>query len=68
VSTETAPAPVTGDTGDSDLTHSYCECAPETALCGAVLTLIDYEMTEDDTLCVVCTDLEPLPCERCGAP
>lgn len=68
MNTETAPAPVVTDTEDADLTHFCCECEPETALCGATLTLLYYEMTDDDTLCVVCEDLDPLPCERCGAP
>jgi hypothetical protein len=67
VSTETAPAPATTDTGDSDLTHTYCECTPLIALCGVTLSEELTEWAEED-LCIVCEDLDPLPCERCGAP
>jgi hypothetical protein len=71
VSTETAPAPVTTDTGDSDLDHVFC-CEPTMALCGVNIAgdpVNEGEWTEDDPdLCVVCVDLSDLPCERCGAP
>jgi hypothetical protein len=54
------------DGGDSDdLVHVACDCSEEIALCGTELTFGVDEWT-DDELCVVCKDLEPLPCPRCG--
>lgn len=51
---------------DDDLTHTVCFCNPYLALCG---TYVDGDWDEDapeDECCVVCEDLERLPCARCG--
>lgn len=68
--TEENPVIVTEPTfeegGDSDdLVHVACECSEDISLCGCQLTSEAGEFTEDE-LCVVCKDLEPLPCPRCG--
>lgn len=56
-----------GEEGD-DLIHTSCDCSPNTSLCGIVFETFDGWAenvdTEDD--CVVCVDLVPLPCVRCG--
>lgn len=54
------------DGGDSDdLVHVACECSEELSLCGVDLTSEAGDFT-DDEMCVVCKDLEPQPCPRCG--
>lgn len=49
-----------------DLDHTYCECDPDVALCGADVSDAPV-IVEPLNPCVVCEDLDPLPCERCGA-
>ena len=69
----TAPlvAPSTTDSDDYDLIHIYCRgCSPTVALCGWVeedgeWISRDEEVGERD--CVVCAELDPLPCPGCGA-
>lgn len=68
--TDDSPIVVTDPTfeegGDEDnLVHVACECSDDLALCGAELTMDAGDFT-DDEVCVVCHDLEPLPCPRCG--
>jgi hypothetical protein len=60
-----APLPVRRkvDNGD-DLDHFVC-CNDNLGLCGADLS--DAAWAEElPNLCVVCDDLDSLPCERCG--
>jgi hypothetical protein len=67
----TAPliAPVADDTDDYDLIHIYCRpCSPTVALCGWVDESDDWlDDEESDRDCVVCVDLDRLPCPWCGA-
>lgn len=55
---------------DEDEVHVYCPtCDPHAlrALCGTVIDGGEFvEDDEGDTTCVVCADLEWLPCSRCG--
>lgn len=52
------------DLGATETQHVYCECSPERTLCGLA---DDMEFIEDlEPTCVVCLELEPMPCERCG--
>lgn len=55
--------------GDGDgLTHTVCWCDVDEALCGAdVAGLPALDEWDDEDLCVVCEDLDRLPCARCGA-
>jgi len=68
----TAPtlAPVDCDTDLPEIVHLVCDCNTERALCG-------LELDEDgwtsgfippEQRCVVCWDLMPHPCDRCGSP
>lgn len=59
-------APSTGTT--SDLVHVVCSCKPETALCGEHVPGPFITDVEAGDVCVVCNDLEPLPCPRCEGP
>ncbi|MFE9296569.1 hypothetical protein [Streptomyces niveus] len=59
-----APDTSTGD-HDDDLTHTFCLCDPDTALCGADLTGTPVSTDPLDLLCVVCEDLLPHHCPRC---
>lgn len=61
-----------GEDSDSDsLGHFFCAvCDPEglVALCGTDISgkqLVDEDEIRDDD-CIVCLDLNPLPCEKCG--
>lgn len=62
--TEIRPADINTDIGPP-VVHVFCDCSPHVTLCG-----LDEEMpfveTEEDPGCVVCDDLEPQPCGRCG--
>lgn len=50
---------------DSDMNHVYC-CDPNTAWCGTDISN-HPEVSEDTPLdCIVCADLEDLPCPVCG--
>lgn len=52
---------------DDDLDHIFCACDEDHALCGTDVTdapIIEDGPVEDE--CVVCADLDRLPCERCG--
>jgi hypothetical protein len=68
----TAPliAPVADDTDDSDLVHTYCTaCSPNVALCGWEDDGDGWvDDWADEDRCVVCADLDRLPCPKCGAP
>lgn len=60
-----APTAVSLD-DDDDFTHMVC-CDPNVALCGADVTtaqVVDASPAEDE--CIVCVDLDRLPCPRCG--
>lgn len=53
---------------DDDLGHIFCDCDENRALCGADVTDCPVVEDRDDSLlCVVCADLEDVPCERCGS-
>lgn len=59
---DTAPAPGHGDQDhDDSLTHYYC-CDENQSLCGVDLTDVPVGSSDDDLLCIVCTDLNGLPC------
>lgn len=62
---ETSPATDASTAPGSDLNHVYC-CDPNTAWCGTDIST-HAEIDSDTPLdCVVCADLEPLPCPTCG--
>lgn len=48
-----------------DIEHIVCECSPDLALCGIDCSDMPWAEREHQP-CVVCSDLEPLPCPRCG--
>lgn len=50
------------DVADTD--HLYC-CDPDRAICGVDLSAAD-EVEDLPNLCVVCDDLDALPCPHCG--
>lgn len=57
------------DTYD-DIVHLYCECDPDTALCGLDISDMREATEANDDMCVVCWDLfDPAPpgCGKCGA-
>lgn len=64
-STQIASAPEASAAPGSDMNHIYC-CDPNTAWCGADIS--DHvEVAPDVPVdCVVCADLEDLPCPECG--
>lgn len=65
--TVTAPAvEPTHTEADDDLTHIFCACSPDWALCGRDVS--DHEVTDEHSAddCVVCLDLEFTQCPRCG--
>ena len=69
MSAATAPVETPVSTDQPELQHYFCDCDPVLALCGADLT--GHHVCPDDDSCrcvpcVVCHDLAPLPCERCG--
>lgn len=48
--------------------HIICICAPDVALCGADRTGVPERPYDPASItCVVCADLDHLPCPRCGA-
>lgn len=52
---------------DDTLYHIFCECDEDLGLCG--LDISDYAISDPldgDPVCVVCLDLEFVPCPRCG--
>jgi hypothetical protein len=50
-----APKPVANNTGnDDDLSHTACNCDPDTALCGADVTDAPWDDEYDENLCIVC--------------
>lgn len=52
----------------NDLVHAYCDCNENISLCG--LDVTDHTEVDDwpeERDCLVCWELEKLPCERCGA-
>lgn len=56
--------PITCAPGDSETVHIFCPCSPDMALCGEDLSDVPFD--DGDDVCVVCADLDRLPCERCG--
>jgi hypothetical protein len=71
MSTIEAPASNAADqaTDDGCIIHVVCTaCDPDLALCGEDMTGDEFGGPVDgvDSECVVCIDLEHLPCERCG--
>lgn len=56
---------------DDNLIHLICACDPDRGLCGVNLAgapVVAAGDCPDEPRCVVCVDLGPLPCERCGEP
>lgn len=52
---------------DGDLDHVTCRCSEDLSLCGIDMTGAPWVDDEDDGLiCVVCADLSPVPCPKCG--
>ncbi len=51
---------------EDDLLHWYCECNEFIGLCGVDLTNAQHGDPELEPICVVCDDLDDLPCPRCG--
>lgn len=50
-----------------DIDHLICECSPDVSLCGLDVSgvpIVDDD--NDDDLCLVCEDLEHIPCVVCG--
>lgn len=71
MATSTEPLPVDTDTGDGEdgLSHCYCECDEDIALCGTDVSghAFDDAIDSEDLLCVVCVELEFKTCSRCGS-
>jgi len=67
--TETYEVPYDGGDNNDDLTHIALHCDPDRALCGTSLKGCPWvnEDFEPEKDCVVCMELEKLPCENCGA-
>lgn len=61
---ETEPA--VSATSGGDLNHVYC-CDPDTAWCGTDVSDAAEVGPDTDIDCVVCAELEDLPCPVCGA-
>lgn len=54
------------DTGDRpDMHHYYC-CDEDKALCGEDIRGVPENDGEGEQMCVVCDDLEEVPCPVCG--
>lgn len=62
-------APTKGSTDDGDeLDHLFC-CDEDVALCGSDLTGTEFgEVVSEESLCLVCNDLEGQPCGAAGCP
>lgn len=54
---------VAQDGGDA-FTHVVC-CNPDIALCGSDVADVDWVSNDAEATCVVCAELEELPCHRC---
>lgn len=55
------------DDGSDDLTHLYCPCNEDIALCGGDIADNEYvDWQPDEILCVVCDDMDKWDCVRCG--
>ena len=50
--------------GTDDLDHIVCDCDEDRALCG--LDVSTSPWSDGGLDCVVCAELDDLPCERCG--
>lgn len=54
-----------------DLSHVFCQCDPDLALCGRDITgepkSDEVDWVPDEDTCVVCDDLTDSLCPRCGA-
>lgn len=67
MSTTTETVPSRSDVGDDeDFNHVACPCSEDVAFCGADMSGDEWVSDDSPTHCVVCADLEPFPCERCG--
>ena len=63
----TCESPTSASLDDNTLCHIFCKCDEDLGLCG--LDISDCVISDplgDDTVCVVCLDLEFAPCHRCG--
>ena len=63
----TCESPASASLDDNTLFHIFCECDEDLGLCG--LDISDYAISDPldgDPVCVVCLDLEFVPCPRCG--
>lgn len=49
---------------DIEACHLYC-CNEDLALCGKDISTHKHDPNYDN-ICVVCLDLEDVPCSRCG--
>lgn len=66
MTTALKPAPTRTGRGAPGIQHESCVCAPEIAFCSTPIA--NPSMTADAALqeCIVCRDLSPKPCQRCG--
>lgn len=55
-----------GQDSDDSLTHAVCPCNDDVALCGADVAGFSWATEEEDVDCIVCLDLAPRLCVRCG--
>ena len=63
----TRESPKSESLHDDTLYHIFCECDEDLGLCGLDISdLVISEPLGDDKVCVVCLDLEFVPCSRCG--
>jgi hypothetical protein len=69
VSTCTEPKVIDPPTTEDELAHTVCECNLNVALCGADVSeahRCPMDLSCGCSLCIVCEDLLPRPCQRCG--
>lgn len=50
---------------DEPMVHLVCACSEKVALCGWETSGIDAD--DEELACVVCEELNKLPCALCGA-
>lgn len=68
-STSTAIKPAqkpTSEAGNWDVWHVFC-CDENLALCGTDVTNFPITDGDGELMCVVCDELDSIPCEVCGA-
>lgn len=63
--TALAPELDTATHDGDDEVHVVC-CRPDVALCGSDVTALAWVDDDAEATCVVCADLEGLPCRRCN--